>query len=285
MTHARRGTVRGLAALLVAAVIALAAAAALAAPKQWDEDWCKQSWGDGGRARVCEVRELTMSRLPTALSVTPGDNGGVEVAAGSPGAVRVKARVEAWGKTEAEAEALLLRIRIVEDQDRLSVDGPVENRLGHVGPNWSVSFRIEAPASTALELRTLNGPLAVYDMTGRMLLTTTNGPMAIVGGGGDVEARTENGPLSVVLKGTRWAGRGLEARAVNGPVSISIPRVYNAGLEYGTVNGPWSGPRPAISNGRNGGYAHVRLGKGGAPLSVTTENGPFDMGHARDDRE
>src|SRR5258705_262835 len=99
MTYARRETVRGLAALLVAAVVALAAAVALAAPRQWDEDWCKQSWGDGGRARVCEVRELTMSRLPTTLSVTPGDNGGVEVAAGSAGTVRVKARVEAWGKT------------------------------------------------------------------------------------------------------------------------------------------------------------------------------------------
>lgn len=285
MTHARRETVRGLVALGAAAVVALAAAVALAAPKHWDEDWCKQTWHGEDQVRACEVRELTMSRLPTVLSVTPGDNGGVEVAAGSPGTVTVKARVEAWGRTKAEAEALLPKIRIVEDADRLSAEGPIENRLGHLGPSWSVCFRIEAPASTALELRTLNGAVGVSDMTGRMLLVTTNGPMSIVGGGGDVEAQTENGPLSVVLKGTHWAGRGLEARAVNGPVSISVPRNYDANLEYGTINGPWSGPRPAITDRRAGGYAHVRLGKGGAPLSVTTENGPFDLGHARDDRE
>jgi DUF4097 and DUF4098 domain-containing protein YvlB len=114
-------------------------------------------------------------------------------------------------------------------------------------------------------------------MNGRMSLRTQNGPIAIEGGGGDVVARAENGPISVDLTGTRWVGRGLEARATNGPVSISVPKSYDAELEYGTLNGPWSGPRPASANGRREGYAYVRLGKGGAPLSVTTENGPFSL--------
>ena len=281
MTHARRESVRGLAALLAAALIALGAGIALARPADWDkEDWCNNTWNDHERTRVCEVRELTLGRVPAILHVEPGVNGGVEVAAGPAGAVTVKARVEAWAKSKAEAEALLPQIRIVDDGDGLSVEGPA--MTGKRGAaNWSVSFRVEAPAATPLELTATNGPVGVYGMTGRMLLETTNGPLAIVGGGGDVAARTQNGPLAVELTGARWNGKGLDARAINGPVSISVPRSFDADLEYGTLNGPWSGPRPATAEGRRGGYAHVRMGKGGAPISVTTQNGPFAIQHSR----
>jgi hypothetical protein len=281
MTHARRDSARGLAALLAAAALALAAAVALAAPAHWDEDdWCKDYWYDRERTQVCEVRELTLARVPGILHVDPGENGGVEVAAGAAGTVRVKARVEAWAKTKAEAEALLPQVRLVEDGEGLSDEGPAQLRKPGAA-NWSVSFRIEAPASTPLELVATNGPVGVYGMNGRMLLETTNGPLAITGGGGDIAARTQNGPLSVELTGARWVGKGLDARAINGPVSITVPRGFSADVEYGTLNGPWSGPRPAASDGRGGGYAHAKLGKGGAPISVTTQNGPFAIQHAR----
>jgi len=220
---------------------------------------------------------MTLARVPAVLHVDPGQNGGVEVAAGKAGEVLVKARVEAWGKTREEAEARLKQVRIVEDGDGLGTEGPANDTGSKWYGNWSVSFRIEAPEALALELSAVNGPLGVYEMNGRMQLSTQNGPVAIWHCGGDVSARTQNGPLAIDLEGKRWVGRGLSARAVNGPVALDIPRGYEADLEYGTINGPWSGPRPAVAEGRRRGYAHVRLGKGGAPISVTTQNGPFAL--------
>lgn len=268
-------TEKGRLALLVAAALAFGAAMAHGAPRDWnDEDWCRNDWGGDSRQKACEVRALTLAHVPPVLHVEPPKNGGVEVAAGPAGTVRVKARVEAWGKTKAEAQALLARIRVVEDADGVHAEGPAEND-GAWSSGWSVSFRIEAPAATGLELSAVNGPLGVYEMTGRMLLETQNGPLAIERCAGDISARTQNGPLAVELAGPRWVGRGLSARAINGPAALQLPKDYDGELEYGTLRGPWSGPRPAIARG---GYAHVKLGKGGAPISVTTQNGPFAMG-------
>jgi hypothetical protein len=278
-TSTRNGRV----ALLAAAALALTAAFALAAPHDWndDDDWCRNNWnGDDDRVRACEVRTLTLPKVPAILHVAPGQNGGAEVAAGKPGVVFVRARVEAWGKTKEEAEATLKQVRIVDAADGLSAEGPANKGTSKWLTGWTVNFRIEATAATALELSATNGPVGVYDMTGRMLLETQNGPIAIDRCSGDVAARTQNGPLAVVLSGTRWVGKGLSARAVNGPVSLKVPRTYDAELEYGTINGPWSGPRPAVAEGRGKDYMHVKLGKGGAPISVTTENGPFAMEHA-----
>jgi hypothetical protein len=271
-----QATKRGRIALLAAAALALGAAFAMADPREWnDDDWCRNQWNDDDRAHACEVRTLTLAKLPRILHVEPGPNGGVEVAAGKAGQVFVRARVEAWGRTQAEAEATLKQIRVVQGEGGLSAEGPAQDKSKWLS-GWSVSFRVEAPAATALELSSTNGPVGVYDMTGRMLLETENGPLAITRCSGDIAARTQNGPLAVTLAGTHWVGRGLSARAVNGPVALDVPRNYDAELEYGTIHGPWSGPRPALAEA---GYVHVKLGKGGAPISVTTQNGPFAMDH------
>lgn len=271
-----QATKRGRIALLAAAAVALSAAFAFANPNEWnDDDWCRNGWNDDDRTKACEVRTLTLPKVPAILHVEPGPNGGVEVAAGKGGQVFVRARIEAWGKSKSDAEAMLKQIRVVQNGDGLSAEGPDQGGKSKYHTGWSVSFRIEAPAATPLELSALNGPVSVYEMTGRMLLETQNGPLAITHCSGDISAHTQNGPLAVTLSGTRWVGRGLSARAANGPVALEVPRTYDAELEYGTIHGPWSGPRPAVAEA---GYVRVKLGKGGPPISVTTVNGPFSMG-------
>jgi hypothetical protein len=265
--------------LVAAAALSLTAALARAVPPEWNEgDWCR-SWDNDDRVHACEIRTLTLPSVPAVLHVAPGQNGGVEVAAGAPGVVTVRARVYAWGGTKAEADAALAAVRITQDGGVLGSSGPATDSGEPWRSGWSVSFRIEAPAATALDLRANNGPVGVYEMTGRMELRTTNGPLAITRCGGDIDARTQNGPVAVALSGSRWVGRGLSARAVNGPAALTIPRNYDANLEFGTLRGPWSGPRPTDDADDDDGWVHVRLGKGGAPIAVTTQNGPFALSH------
>ena len=223
------------------------------------------------RAVHCETRE---ARLPAAsgLSVDAGENGGITVRRGSGTEVAVRSHVQAWADSDAEARELARRVRIETGSGRLRALGPPDG-------SWSVSFVVEVPAGTDLALRAHNGPLAVEGLDGPMDLRSTNGPISLVGVGGNVRARTQNGPLTVKLSGERWTGTGLDAATVNGPVHLHVPRDYSARLEAGTVHGPFYLGFPVSSTleGHVGRRIVAVLGSGGAPLRVSTTNGPISI--------
>ncbi|MGH7726224.1 MAG: hypothetical protein ACREOU_12430 [Candidatus Eiseniibacteriota bacterium] len=269
-------------ALVFVALFALPVSLARAVPESWREDWCKDEneWSDHG-GRACEVREVKLTATRGVLRVEPGQNGGVEVAAGTGPGLVVKARVEARSDTDAKARALLPTIRIVARDGYLSVapesdlhdEGLTSKELKSV----CVSFRIEAPASLNLDLSTTNGPIGVTEMKSKMILASQNGPISLSRVGGEVLAEAQNGPMKVTLTGTRFEGKGLEARTKNGPAKLVLPKDYNATVEYGTLHGPWEGRIEQVSDFRT-----TRLGKGGPPIAVTTENGPYKL--IREDR-
>jgi DUF4097 and DUF4098 domain-containing protein YvlB len=96
-------------------------------------------------------------------------------------------------------------------------------------------------------------------------------------------ARATNGPLSVKLTGDRWRGAGLDAQTVNGPVRLEIPEGYSAELEVATTHGPVDIDFPVTLQGTHPGqpqHFKTRLGSGGAPIKVTTTNGPLSVGRS-----
>jgi hypothetical protein len=248
-------------------------AAASSIPRAWSREWCSDD-DYSGQPMSCVVRVIKVDRVPDVLRVDPGDNGGVEVAAGDDAGIKVSARIRAWGKTESERNDLISKVRITNDTAGLHASGPSSQGEGNSKAGWCVNFRITVPARTALELNSQNGPLAIYGMKGRSVLRAQNGPIAIVHAGGDVTADTQNGPLQVTLEGTRWDGKGLTARASNGPVELAIPHDFNADLTTGTMNGPWVGRHEMVVADKQT-YKHEKLGSGGPPILVTTVNGPF----------
>jgi hypothetical protein len=269
------------AAVLLCTSLLAPLAAANPIPRDWSRDWCKED-DYNGRPRTCVVKTIKVDRVPDVLHVDQGDNGGVEVAAGDGAGIEVSVRLTAWGGSESERNDLISKIQITSDAAGLRATGPSIRGGDKPKSGWSVNFRIVLPARTALELNAKNGPLAIYGMKGRSVLRAQNGPIAIIDAGGDVKAHTDNGPLEVKLDGTRWDGSGLEATAANGPIEFSVPRDYNADLTTGTINGPWVGAHEMVIRD-NQSYAHEKLGNGGAPISVTTVNGPFVM--KRSERE
>jgi DUF4097 and DUF4098 domain-containing protein YvlB len=140
-------------------------------------------------------------------------------------------------------------------------------------------YVIKVPRNSDLDLRTVNGPLAVRNVRGRIIANTTNGPISLTDVAGDVNVKATNGPVSVRLSGTRWEGAGLSAETTNGPVSLSIPRDYNAALETGTENGPFvtDVPLTVTMVGRRSSRINTKLGDGGAPVRVVTTNGPVSI--------
>lgn len=258
---------------LLSGVIALGAVAASAAPRTVANDpWCREASRDDRRAMWCEVREATDPAAAEVLAVDASPNGGVKATGWDRPEVRWRAQVVAIAETEAEAREMVAQVRIVTGST-LRAEGPAS----HGEAYWWVSFDLRVPHRSDLKLTSVNGPLAVADVEGRVDLDTKNGPLSLSRAGGSVHGRTANGPLTVELVGSAWVGEGLDMATVNGPVTLTVPDGYNARLETGTTNGPVHLGFPLLVQGNLKQNITATLGDGGASVRVKTTNGPLNV--------
>jgi len=250
------------------------AAHALANPES-DRGWsqrCHSEWNDW-REGSCDVREFAYPWTGRPIAIDGGENGGMTVVGWDRDSVRVIYRVLGRAHTAERAEELVKSIRLEREDAWLRPQGPALTSREW----WSVEVMVWVPRSSNLALRTLNGPLGIQRVRGTMDIASTNGPVSLVGLSGAVQARVQNGPLHVELEGSRWTGAGLDAAAENGPVHFVVPRQYSANLETGTINGPSTIDYALQVNRLGRGHINAKLGSGGAPIRVVTDNGPFHM--------
>jgi hypothetical protein len=236
-----------------------------------DDKWCDRDRdGDGNDhddEKYCEVREAV---LPAAarVSVDSEPNGGIKVEGWDRGEIRVRAKVTATARSEADARAMASEVRI-ETGPTIHAEGPETARRSH----WSVSYQISVPRRTGLSLRSHNGGISISDVHGDIHFETTNGGVSLSGLSGQVRGRTTNGGLSVRLAGTEWTGEGLDAQTTNGGITLAVPDGYNAHLEASTVNGGMNIDFPVTVQGNLRRSLSVDLGRGGRPIQVSTTNG------------
>lgn len=258
--------------LRIAFTFALAAAgllAAVPASAQRSDDPCRDSGWDDRRYRACEVREYTLPAGP--LTVEAGRNGGIRVEGWDRSDIRILAVVSANAEREDEAKQLSSDVQVQAGSGRVSATGPSTGDRRW----WSVSYRINVPRRSDLELSANNGGISVDSVAGTIRFETTNGGVNLRDLAGDVRGETRNGGVNVTLNGDRWDGVGLDVETSNGGVSLAIPEGYNAELTTRTVNGGFRSEIPMTVQGelspRRG--IETTLGAGGPPVSVRTTNG------------
>ena len=242
-----------------------------------DAEWLEQCqrnggrYGDDDRGRACEVRDVPVKLSGRSISIDGRQNGGIRVTGESGDAVRVTARLQAQGRTDAAAKALLSRVRIEADGRSVRAEGPSMD--GYDNESWSVSYIVFVPRRFDLDLEAHNGGLGVAGVVGKLELGTTNGSIGLEDVGGDVHARTQNGSLNVRLTGSKWEGTGLNAETQNGSVRLALPENYAAQIETGTVNGRVSTDFPITVRGNISRHLSFPIGGGGPTLRATTTNG------------
>ena len=240
-----------------------------------DEGWeqsCRDDW-QNDRVSHCEVREFSYPRGKELVAIDGGQNGGMTVMGWDRDEVRILYRVIVRARTEERARELASQVQLEMAKGWLSPQGTFDSSRNEW---WTIEVKAWVPRASDLALRTLNGPMSVRNVRSTMILTTTNGPVSLVDLGGAVEARVQNGPLHVALSGARWDGAGLDAEAQNGPLTLSLPANYSTRLTTGTINGPFDFDY-AIETPRRRAWVRTTLGKGGPPVRVVTNNGPFHI--------
>jgi hypothetical protein len=238
-----------------------------------DGDWW--GWRNGPDAHVCEIRDLTLPSTG-ALAVDADQNGSISVTGENRRDLQVRAKVQAWGDDEAEAERIASEVMVRSD-GVLRAEGPEQRGRG----GWSVSYEVLAPREIDLTLETHNGGIAVSDVRGEITFEARNGGINIDGLAGDVRGRTTNGGVDATLDGDTWDGTGLDLRTTNGGVRLRVPDDYSARLETGTVNGGIDIDFPVTVQGRIGREFSTTLGQGGPPIRAATTNGHVKITRGR----
>ena len=256
--------------------LAFFAAAALAASLsygQMQDNRDKQMTcndNDGGdRAHNCLITEQSLAGTGK-IAVDGRENGGVVVKGWLRNDVLVRAKVESWADTNAEAASLSSQVRVSTAGGDISASGP--DSVSKAG--WSVSYEIFVPQTTDLNLTTHNGGITISDVRGRMTFEAVNGGVHLRRIAGDVNGHTVNGGLNVELAGNSWEGQQLDARTENGGVTISMPQYYSARIETETVNGHINSDFPVTVSGNiSKNRLAFNVGSGGPLIRLTTTNG------------
>ncbi|HNQ16415.1 MAG TPA: DUF4097 family beta strand repeat-containing protein [Pyrinomonadaceae bacterium] len=275
-------TVKLIAILVALAAFVLGGPEASAQDKMKDKtknrEFCSQNWSNGDKVSTRDLRETTLS--PGSLTVDGKRNGGISVRGEDRSDILVRACVQAWADTEAEAQSLAKGVRI-ETSGSVRAEGS--------GDNWSVSYQILVPRNTDLDLLTSNGGISIADVTGTIKFTATNGGVSLANLAGDVKGRTTNGGISVKLSGGSWSGNGLDVQTTNGGVSVQMSESYAARVEAGTTNGGFSSDFPGLKVEKTDEdrwaptkkQVSADINGGGAPIRVKTTNGGVSIKTAK----
>ena len=225
------------------------------------------------RVSVSDLREMTVA-AGSGVSVDAGKNGGVAIRGEDRADVLIRACVQAWGSTAADARSAASAIRI-------STNGTIKAESNDEN-NWAVSYQILVPRSTNVEVTAKNGGISIADVDGTSDLRTVNGGLNLENVAGTVKGLTTNGGVRVTLSGSTWKGSGLDVQTTNGGVNLILPANYAANIETGTVNGGMKSDLPAlaVTTEDERGDSHTRskrvvtaINGGGAPIRVVTTNG------------
>ncbi len=191
-------------------------------------------------------------------------------------------RIEGWDKDEVEVRAVktttdkeslldLVAIDIEARPDALSISTryPQEE-----GVEVAVDYVIHVPRRVQLNhVNNINGTLRVISSESIGELRTVNGNIEVYEGSGNIHAHTTNGNVYVELKHP-GDSRGASAETTNGSVLLAIPADLPVDLDARCMNGSFSSDLPMVMKGADQPRTvHGRLGRGGAPIHLSTVNG------------
>jgi hypothetical protein len=183
--------------------------------------------GDGWSQTVKKEREFEAPAAMDKPVIVKARNGSVNVKQGGGADVKIKAEVRA--KTEERLAEVKLRANR-KASGELVIDA--EWPGGKPQDNEGVSFEIELPGASELNVDTSNGQITVQGLACGLKLDTSNGPVRVKDHQGEIEIDTSNGPVEVVD-----ATGKVKVNTSNGAIKMSLAAANAGPVSLDTSNG------------------------------------------------
>ena len=195
-------------------------------------------------------------------------NGPVEVQGWDRDVVEVHA-VKTAKRNEADLERVTIQVSAKPQSISVTTRYPQDE-----GVEVAVEYLIHVPHGAHVEhVGTINGTVVVAGVTAVDDLHTVNGNIEVYDGGGSVHAHTTNGNIHLELAHFRGS-KGASAETTNGSLLVALPSNISAELETRCLNGNFLSEMPvSMESTLRPREMHGRLGKGGAPIKLSTING------------
>src|SRR5438477_10359776 len=136
-----------------------------------------------------EERTLTKAEAPV-LQVHPHTNGGVQAVGWDKEHYSMTACKAAVGSS-VDAERILSQISWSIENGRISTKGPGDEET------WTVELLIRAPKSATIDMETMNAPISLYDVDGKLTARVKNGPIGLNHCWVDAGITAVTGPISL----------------------------------------------------------------------------------------
>jgi hypothetical protein len=239
------------------------------------------------------TRTWDATGLDTFEAVT--SNGSIELEADFGASVRIDVTRVCYGRSKADAENYIDRIKVLESTDsgrlRLEADMPASG-----GRNYGASFRGLVRADLGLDLHTSNGHVKVTDQKAEIRVRTSNGAIELTDTEGHAELRTSNGAMTLAVH-----RGGVEGETSNGAVSADVAELASGeDVDLETSNGKIELHLPSdvsahfdasTSNGSVtvSGFGNVQfelnepthkkgtIGSGASEIKLKTSNGSIEL--------
>ena len=201
-------------------------------------------------------------------------NGRIEVQPTAGETVEVRADKVGRAATEEGAKAALGRIEIVErvTEQLVRLETRTTGSGFHMG-GAEVRYFVRVPAGVEVNVRTVNGAVALERLAGEVTAATTNGSIKGDDLGGRVTASTTNGGIDIAL--ARVPAGGVTLETTNGSIELQVPRDAAATISARLANGriDASGLAVEIDGEASRRRLDGRLNGGGERLRLETTNG------------
>jgi len=223
-----------------------------------------------GEARD-EIRK-SFQLQPGARIEVRGINGSVEVQTSDTKTAEIYVL-----RTGSSREALNRREIIIEQMTNVLVVHSESRRVGfweHLfghSPNEQVT--IKAPRQIALTLTGVNGRVSSGDIEGALELRGVNGKVELGQATTSIQISGVNGNIVVGMK--QLGDGGARVSGVNGNIELRLSKDLNADLTARGMNGNLRSDIPEVNveKEEHGSRYAARIGKGGAPITISGING------------
>lgn len=198
-----------------------------------------------------EEKETVQQSYPVAARLEIRNiNGAVRVtgSARNDFQVTIHRRIEAKSQEALEQAKREVRVDVDSSSARLKlcVAGPwndcLDERKGggcrsDCSRDYSVNYEfiVEAPASVAADLKSVNGGVTARNLRGAVAARTVNGGITLEEVGSASIAHTVNGAVKISV--TQSPAESLDAKTVNGSIDVAFPRTLNGRLRFKTLHG------------------------------------------------